>query len=650
VKYKFLFLSLLIILGYFLYNKLIVTTKPEVLIITNYNTLTKGNKEAIKYINKTEKQYKIIWFNIIYKKLNDPKYVAIQREKLKNIIKKHNDKLVFIKVGSTSKTLSRFIDMLPTNIPILTSSASIEILKQYKGNVIFSTASLPQWTRTGSMYKIIRLKHLKGIIAIKDGNNTQPYSKVVLNTAKNFYHIESKIMQLKDINKTFLQNHKDYLYMLYVDSSSKAKNMYHKIAKYNVHILNFFSVYSSQLKTIGIDNIFSDSSSISKEKNVFYYSYLGQKVLDKCSYDNRCISDYSSIWTSYYNNVLCIKDLKLKNTSIQSYRQAIYKRLESLAKHYFIEPQTQYVRKFEKKVEGNKTIYFNNAYKDVVDRYLFLFNKGSRILYDYQIPHNIIDNTPIKPIPVVYITTYVNKIDVLDLSATKAKLVLVVKLKSKKDIELGRDITFNVDADYSDSLNLNLVKSSYKNGYFYKTYFVDYVVPLHNNLLYFPFDKAVLNIEYIIKNYGKNPIILQTVDVKNSINSKVSADWSVLKYYASYYQKFFYAEDAPFKIYKEFFTIILQRNNNIQVIVKYFLPAIIILFLAIYISIFITKGYMEEKVEIVTDSLIAIISIYFIYSLLISIKNLIIMDIIFFVMIFLVTFLIIYVLRKKYKK
>jgi len=619
--------------------------KPEVLFITNYAPLTDGMEKAIDDINSIEKKFKLLWFNLDFKKINDPIYITKKRKELKNLIKEHKEKLVMIKAGSNSKTFAAIADILPENIPLLAASASVSVLRKYNGSVVFSTASLPVWTRSASMYKIIKLLSLQKIIAVKLNDKPQPYSKVVLEGVTSYYGVDAESVRLKDLNETYLLQHKRDLFMLYIDSSSKARKMYEKISSFGVKGLNFFSVYSTSLATKGENRLFSDSSSISKYKNVYFYPYLGQKVLNLCSYDVKCVSDYDNVWKVYYNSLLMIKPIEEKN--INKIRKKIYNKLKSYEKNYYIEPMTQYVRKFEKRRIGDLVIYFNSAYRDVVDRYLFLYNKNKN-LYEYQIPQNDIRNKEVPIIPVVYITTYVNNIDVLNLNASKAKVFLVVKLKSKKNVDLGKDITFNVDTDYADSLNINLVKSEKKDGFYLKTYFVDYVVEAYNDLYYFPFDKIVLNIEYVIKNFDKNPLILQTIDIDKSITSKVSSDWDVLKFYPSYYQKFFYSDVKPFKIYRQFFTIILKRNNQAEVLIKYFLPALMVLLIISFIAYVIMKKRMEEKVEIMIDGLLALISIYFIYSLLVSFKRFILMDMVFFVMFFIVMVYIVSIVVKRY--
>jgi hypothetical protein len=92
-----------------------------------------------------------------------------------------------------------------------------------------------------------------------------------------------------------------------------------------------------------------------------------------------------------------------------------------------------------------------------------------------------------------------------------------------------------------------------------------------------------------------------------------------------------YADENPEFIIKNYLSIILERTfkSRIEILSKYVLPAFIIFLIAVVI--FMSLLFEDfGSLESLLDTLIGIVSIFFIFSLLVTIDSLLAMDLLYY--------------------
>ncbi|WP_457754016.1 hypothetical protein, partial [Thermococcus sp.] len=84
------------------------------------------------------------------------------------------------------------------------------------------------------------------------------------------------------------------------------------------------------------------------------------------------------------------------------------------------------------------------------------------------------------------------------------------------------------------------------------------------------------------------------------------------------------------------YDIIIKRKHGISTLLKFMVPVILIIFLVIFSSISLKVDNFSEKNSVMVSGLLGVISIYFIFSVIINIEQFVLVDGLFILSIFLI--------------
>lgn len=625
----------------------------KVLVITNSDftradmaAFQKGLQDVKKLIHERFPSVEVVTTNVY---VDRKKKEDIQKD-LARLKDKLQEKYILIVAPGLSKAFGVVAPYLPTDTPIITASSNPKELEKYHGT-LFSTASLPRYNKARDLKKLHTLIGFDKIIVVYDDKPGSYPQAIVDAFIQDKPHIKVVSVDIDRVDKRFLDRYANNA-MIYISSDgtksskilidrfsfivSNLEFLYDK--KYDVfYYLPYFSTayrYTNEKK------IFTSSAVYSSKKNIFEYEYLQHLPFKKSKF----ISRYDQAFRWYYPKIMAaLHGIKNFDNDTKILRRLIYNNLKKTTiKNPFIDEKTRYIFAFEKEKDG---IYFNAIRKyNILNNYLFIVSTGRKLLYPIQNYAGAISRT-------IYITPQLKKLKVLTLDATKAKVDLIVKIATPDPkIELGKDIL--IETANKEDLDIKLLSNNKVSRFgtiklYHKIYSVSLTTNINSKLFRFPYDEQVLNIALYANNFSKNPILLQLLDDKKQYDATVSDNWLVTKHFPTYSRYIYHLGsglDDKMRIAlsdTNYFTIKIKRKDPTQTIAKYFLPAIILLLLALFIGYFIFRRYSENHIGIISDLLLGIISIYFIYSLLIQIERLIFMDIVFYAMIFIVVLLII---------
>jgi hypothetical protein len=667
----FLIGILLIVIGVLIYKD----NSYKILVITNYRENTNYYKYVLNAEEKIKKSYtdiKIIWNNIDYAKRTNKNYIDIKKKELKDILK--NNKIIGVVLGSTSGIADAFLDIIPPDMPVIAEATSPYALSKFKGKNIFTVAPIPLYSRAKYIENLKKMLSLKNIVFILDNN--APFSKTIYISLKIHYPLHLYMIKKNDFiakRKTILKQYpiNNTLYVTGIDSSYVSLDF---IKKYlNIQNINIFVLYSTINKKLYKNinkkvNIYSITLHNGTFLNFFKYKFLPSP--DYFNWNLYFMDRYASVYKTYnYRiNLLLSKYLK-KNNNLHTIRKNIIKNLQKLKypDNIFIDKNMKYLLTFEKILpktfEINKTypvMYYNSIYKTKIglrNKYICKLKDGKKQLYPIQ--YIYIDNNKQTLVPVVTASITFNNIEITDLSAEKAYIDIYLTLSylndKKFDISYWKDLKIASVKKLADKQEYSLVKTYIIKNKIFKIYRIKMFVPVKNNLFTFPFDKFWLNLEFVKDNYKARPYVLRISTPNNMLEKKHFSEIKILHYFPTYYEKIVFLDNIPHIITNKSLLIQMKRTNTSSIIIKYLLPAVIIMLIGVYIGYLIIRHNIEHDSKgIVSDTILGVISVYFVFSLLISIKDLTIMDIVFYVMIFILSLLLIYIFYKfkkqKYKR
>ena len=656
---KLFFLLIGLSLAYIYFKPLDMVNRHKILWITNYDenikyidSFKKGIDTAINDIEKKYPKVEVLTINIS----DDISVQADEVNRLKKLLDKND--FIYIIAPSKSKTFGMIATLLPPDVPVMTGIATLTELQKYRGEILFTEASKPQYYKSKDIIDIKHLANKKHVINIYEHNNSEPsYTHEIINSLEKD-GIEVIHYPQKNITKSFFDKYGNN--SLIIVSGSSTKNTYNLLRKIEFkaknleyifdkkYNLNFYLIYSSpsSYDYKSDYSIFSSGRNMGVKINQEQYKYL--KNLN--SEDD--LKQFSNGYKSYYAKSMLV--LKRLNTNKELPYKIIKKQIYSLLintsiEHPFIENETKYVFAFKK--DKNSNIYYNTVAKhNILQSYIFNLNSGNLLLFRKQ----MITNKETEP---VYITPYIKKLKVLSLDAKQVQVNMIVKIiSSDNTIDLGKDITFDTSMIYENNRNIKLLRSSQSTvnniTYYHKVYNVELIVDIKSQLFNFPLDKQTVNIHFRYNDFSLKPIIIQPINEEGHIADNISKYWEVIDYYMTYSRQIYKLDNSiiqkqhVFSAMEHYFTINIKRKDPIAIIIKYFLPALIILILSGYVGFFVSKKYITDKIEIISDGLLGIISIYFIYSLLIQIETLIAMDLIFYALLMFVVLIIYYVMGR----
>ncbi len=655
-----LILFSILVIGGYLFFEYKNSKKYTILVVSN-DILSNKKKEKIlqlskeKIISQIEKRYpdiKIKWLNF---ELKSPQEIKRDKKILKEIFK--HEKIIYIIFGTISKMLNTFGDILPKDIPIFSGASSPFALNKYNGKIIFTNTPTPYYSRVKYIFNLKDILKLKNIIFLMNKDIKKvPYGYAIYTAAKR----NKKDITLISVEQ-FLENKKEFIniyknYLWCIDINDRSRDIKKFINSHlNIKGLNIFVIYYTNYKNTKANIFFA--STIKKVKDPFEYNYLK----DIRDYNNPIdIHTFDRYYRNYYPRIMIVlENIKDFNNSIKDIRKNIFEILKSYSKRVYIQKDTKNIIFFEKKdirelIETNKEkyIYYNNIYKrkdiGLKNKFIIKLEDNTRTLLPLQYIEDI--NGSYKKIPVVDIKPFIKNIEILNLSTDIALVDLYLTIKYLKDYNISYPHNFQIlpIAQFKNKTELSLVKSYTKDKFKYKIYRIKVYTPVENDLFFFPFDKFTIRVEFIINNYQKMPIILNIDDTYIPKNIR---NWNIENIFATYAENplvISQKENEIAYLYKNFLDIKIKRDRPIMVLIKYLLPALLLFIIGLYSAykILILKR-SEDGIGIIVDSILGIISVYFIFSLLISIKDLILMDIIFYILITILTILALLIFYKQ---
>ena len=632
--------------------------KYDILVITAYKKDSIYNKIKLIALKDVKKEFekKFNNINIVFKYIDfkSAKKNYKDIKKLQKYITLNKNKILFIIAPGISDYFKELVNILPTNIPIITASSSIDVLKKYKG-VVFSTSTHPKYYRVRHIIFLHNIFKYNKIINVYDEIEGS-YPKTLIKILKSNYNIPIINLDMSKKNNFKFEKINNSLVFI---SAKDFYNTYKVLKKFNDYIkikkIKNFIVYLPYFSYKYNYNfnfqIYFSKISDPNLKDFKDYDYLYKIFIN--NYNHKEYYYYDVYYKRYHSKILFVlSNIDIKQKNILYLRKKIYKIFKDKKFFPFIDKKTKYIYGIFQKENNNSNIYFNTFIKKgyIIPKLMMAYNNISFPYYYQFYKHN----KNLRKKIVVYFEIFLKKIRIINLSANRAKVEFVIKLISKdKNFDIKKNLYFgNFD---KDKLNINLLLTKkikfLKKIFYMKVYSISGVVNIKNNLFLFPFDKQLIRIFFVLNGVNSNKYYLYLINNQNNQKNKVKiVNWKIIKIITTHSKQIIQDKNFFNKINsnsiavynKYYLNIFIKRINPYQIILKYFLPTLLLLLLLIIIYL----KSNEYNIGIYLDILLGLISLYFVYSLLINFDSLIMMDIIFFI-IFLINILFILIILKR---
>lgn len=601
---------------------------------------------------------------------------------LSEFIDKNKENLVYIVFlpGSTSK-YNQMKNYFPERIPIITSIGTVEILD--KNNTWVTTTSSLARGKAIAIKKLMQMENKNELIALYDEEDKiDIYTNEILDELKDMNVFVSKKSYIKSkkrkLSESFLKSNK--LILLISKSSNNTLDLFNNFKKiidtdinheYNILLLR---VNKEERKKILLPNskIFTLSYEIpgyNPDSRLPFYHQIGN-TCDNFNDKQMCLKVYSNVYIKLHtflnlalgnqyedsNNNMSDK----ADTNITKMRENIYSNITNHndTNTYYNE-KTKTLHKF--KSSGN--FYYSSLIESGITNYYIvrLDNKNDGFLHCNQISDG--DGNGTRSLSTVYLNMRLSKLIVENLSASSVYIEGFLRiLTTKKQFDLKKMYQINFIDNASQKSEIIFVKENQKEidgmTMYEKFYTFKGNFNINNNLFDFPFDKQKIYISFTPRDTStmKDRYLMHVQEEED--NKIIDFDkWNVKNI-----KPFLSKEIIMFKTsaiernssvsYKPVsnFEITIKRKTAFGFMMKFIFPIIIILLLAV-----LTEIYLHRKkdtgiaVSIFISAFAGIISIYFIFNLLIGIESLILFDFVFLFCLIVPVFFMIYYIYK-YKK
>lgn len=630
--------------------------KPTVLIIEAKSE----NVIKQKAIDSVIKKFENIYENYLFEKIEIDFSKMEEIEDLKIYIEENKDELVYIIAPSNTSEYKQIVSFLPKKIPIITEVGTAMVLNKEDSWV--TTVSALAKGKAIAIEKLIKQNKNDALLVLFD-ETIDEYTQEILE-----YFSDSPIdIIYMDVNKIDNKelNIKNRLIFLASKTNSETKKLYDKIyrdvlLKYNIR---------NDLLLLKVSE--KDTSSFTYKHHIYYLSYdipgylpdfrllFYKHVDDLCDSENINTTTCFKIYGKEFQQLYMFLDLGLykakTDEKIQTIREQIYKNITQYdTKNIYYDKVTKKIMQFKK--DGN--FYYNSLIENgITNYYIVRLDKNIDYLNSFQITTQKADSSKIKSQDTVYLDFKLEKLLVTDLSASATYIEGTIRIVStNKDIDLKEDFHINFDQNSLKQSSIKLIdqnmytkgeKNLYESFYTVKGYF-----NIENDLWKFPYDKQKVYISFTPKDFVNNAFVVQLQE--NDDTNIDFGEWTM-----DYIKPFLSNEIVKFKknvlleessvYYKPISNLEIQitRNTSLAIMLKFVLPVLIIITLIIITYNFFHKtSTLDSSVDIYISSFAGIISIYFIFNLLIDIENLIIFDIAFlFFMILSIIYIILNMMR-----
>ncbi len=580
------------------------------------------------------------------------------KENLSQFIEKNEKRLVYIVFvpGSTFQ-YDQIKDYLPEKTPIITSIGTAESLD--KTNIWVTTSSSLARGKAIAIKKLMDMENKDELIVLHDEDIDTYTNEILQHLEKEMKVSITKIEYTKEgklENPQKLQE-KNRLILLVSKSSNNAMEIFQNFKKCiydDINHENDILLLKSKEK---------DRKEIYLEKSkIFYLSYkipgynpdlrllLYQEIDDICDNLKKeidkhlCLETYSDTYIRLHtclNQALSTQDINSSNTmsseeNITKMRKDIY---DNIINHnetntYYHE-ETNALAKFKK----SENFYYSALIESNITNYYIvrLDNKNDGFLH-----YNQISNDKNSSLSTVYLDMKLSNLIVENLSASSAYIEGYLRiLTTKKKFDLNKMYRINSIDSVLKKSEIILVKENkkmvddiemYEKFYIFKGNF-----NINNHLFYFPFDKQKIYISFTPRDANAtHDGFLMHLQKPNK--KKMDFDkWDI-----DDIQPFLSEEIIMFNInaieqssslsYKPIsnFEITIHRKTASGFLIKFIFPIFIILGLALGTQIYIYRREdLGVGINVYISAFAGIISIYFIFNLLIDIESLIGFDFVF---------------------
>jgi hypothetical protein len=660
-------LSLLYVLGLFLFllpvagNAKYNTHRPTVLIV-------QGKKEYEKIIKRKaydnvmqifESRHDDIEFVNKIIDFSDKNDTHRTKRNLNQFIQE-NKNIVYIVFmpGDTSK-YNQTMDYLPKKIPIITSIGTAGSLA--KPNIWVTTISSLAKGKAIAIEKLMKMEKKDEIIVLYD-KAIDTYTNEILQHLKKELNVS--VTQIEYTKEGKLENpqklkEKNKLILLDSKSSDHAKVIFENFKT------NIYCDINHENDILLLKNKKEDREGIYLEKSkIFYLNYkipgynpdlrltLYQEIEDIC--DNReennkntCLKIYGDAYIklyTYLNLALSTQDITSNNTissetNITKMRENIHNNISERNKtNIYYHKNTNALAKFKQ----SENFYYSALIESNITNYYIvrLDNKNNGFLHYNQISNG--DEDKNSSLSTIYLDMKVSNLIVANLSATSAYIEGNLRvLTTKKQFDLDKMYRINSINSVLKKSEIIFVKDNkkmidgmemYEKFYTFKGNF-----NINNHLFYFPFDKQKIYISFTPRdtNATHDGFLMH---LQKPYKEKMDFD----KWYIDDINPFLSTEIIMFNInaieqssslsYKPIsnFEITIHRKTAIGFMMKFIFPIFIILTLVVGTQIYLHKRRdLGVGISIYISAFAGIISIYFIFNLLIDIESLIGFDFVF---------------------
>jgi len=591
----------------------------------------------------------------------DKKDTNRTRENLEQFIKDHKKNLVYVVFlpFDTSK-YNKIKKYLPEKIPIITSIGSVESLK--KTNTWVTTTSSLTIGKAIAIKKLMQIEKKDELIALFDSNDSNDtYTKEILEDLnKTISVIVRKIDyngKIKKEYKNILQE-KNKLILLVSKSSTDTKRIFNKFIDKIYRTLD----YKNDILLLKIKKEDIQDINLTKGK-IFKLTYaipgynpdsrlpLYKKVEDMCNKIGKiekidkhmCLKIYGDEYIHLHTFLNLALSSQKENDNIESNISKTRDKIQNnIIKHNeantYYDEGTNALEMFKK----SKNFHYSALIESGLSKYYIvrLDKNNNGFLHYNQISNS--DENGTKSLSTVYLDMKLSNLIVDSLSASNAYIEGDIRiLTTKEKFDLNKMYRMNSLDSTLQKSQITFVKKSnqtiddklmYEIFYTFKGNF-----SINNDLFNFPLDKQKIYISFTPKNMDD---INESYLMHLQEQDKKTLNFD--KWYIEKIKPFLSEEIMMFKnsaieqnssvSYKPVsnFEITIQRKTAIGFIVKFIVPIAIIIFLLVS-----TQRELRRRrdlgiaISIYISAFAGIISIYFIFNLLIDIESLIGFDFVF---------------------
>ncbi len=572
------------------------------------------------------------------------------RTNLSQFIEENKKNLAYIIFvpGDTSK-YKKIKDYLPERIPIITSIGTVKVLD--KKNIWVTTTSSLARGKAIAIEKLMQMGNKNELIALYDETDTiDTYTNEVLQNLEDMNVSVSRIgyTKKKKIKSSKKLQEKNKLILLVSKSKDKTKGIFKNFQD------KIYSDTNPENDILLLKHKEEDNTNIFLKKSKIYglrYEIPGynpdlrlplyQEVENIC--DNQkavskhmCLKIYGIEYIklhTYLNLAFSTNITKNNELSIAEMRENIHNNIINHNKtNTYYSDKTNTLYKFKK--SGN--FYYSALIESNITNYYIvrLDNKNDGFLHYNQISNS--EESGKKSLSTVYLDMKLSNLIVENLSASSAYIEGFIRiLTAKKQFNLNEIYRINFTDNVLKKSEIMFVKENQKVIDGMKMYEKFYTFRgnfnINNNLFNFPLDKQKIYISFTPRDNGdSNDNYLMHLQEQGK--KKIYFD----KWYIEEIKPFLSKEIMMFKdsaielnssiSYKPVsnFEIIIHRKMATGFLMKFIFPIFIILALALGTQLRLHKRHdLGVAISIYISAFAGIISIYFIFNLLIDIESLI---------------------------